>query len=152
MICIQHEDVNKLKQLESRIDEWCENSPFENDFEKYWLGNIVIGSKIGTVDKGLPTDLNCRGRIDWMSTLEEDATLRIETTTAWVPLLKMWKRLVEEYLPDAEIVYACEETRRKIFLTNDPVLVGTYVSDGGMNEEEKYEFMSVDDCVENFER
>lgn len=87
-----------------------------------------------------------------MSTLEEDATLRIETTTAWVPMLKMWKRLVEEYLPDAEIVYACEETGGKIFLTNDPVLVGTYVFDGSMNEEEKYVFMSIDDCIENFER
>lgn len=151
MICIQHEDVNKLKQLESRIDEWCENSSFESDFGKYWLGNVVIGSKIGTVDEGKAIDLNCRGQIEWIETSKTGNTLRIDTLTAWVPMLKMWKRLVDEYLPDAEIIYACEETGEGIFLTNDPVLVDTYAFESS-EEEEKYEEMSINDCIECFER
>lgn len=126
-ITINHEDENKLKELESRITEWTSHNYKESDFGLEWLGNIVGNSGIGTIDENAETDLRCRGWLNWME--YNDNQLLIDTETAWVPMLKMWSKLLEKYLPDAELIYSAEECGCELYSTNDPCMKDCYIVD-----------------------
>lgn len=126
-ITINHEDKNKLKELESKIDEFTSHNYIENDFGLNWLGNIVGNSGIGTVDENPETDLSCRGSITYIESYENQ--LVINTETAWAPMLKMWVKLLEKYLPDAELIYSAEECGNGLYSTNDPCMKDCYVID-----------------------
>ena len=126
-ITINHDDENKLKEFEKLINEWTSKNYMENGFGLQWLGNIVGNSGIGTIDKNLETDLRCRGSITWIEC--DDYQLLIDTETAWVPMLKMWVKLLEKYLPDAELIYSAEECGMGIYSTNDPCLKDCYIMD-----------------------
>lgn len=52
--------------------------------------------------------------------------LIIDTETAWAPKLKLFLRLLEKYLPEAELIYLAEEPGCEIHCTNDPSLAGKY--------------------------
>lgn len=126
-ITINSEQCNKLKQLEKLINEWTSKDYKDNGFGLNWLGNIVGNSQIGTVDKNDETYLKCRGSLTYME--YTDNQLIIDTETAWVPMLKMWIRIIEKYIPDAELIYEAEECGCGIQCTNDPCLQGKYVID-----------------------
>ena len=126
-ITINHEDESKLKELESRITEWTSHNYKESDFGLAWLGNIVGNSEIGTIDEKAETDLRCRGWLNWME--YNDNQLLIDTETAWVPMLKMWSKLLEKYLPDAELIYSAEECGCELYSTNDPCMKDCYIVD-----------------------
>lgn len=145
MICIQHEDVEKLRKLEKQIDEWLK--PKDKTGDDRWLGNIVINAGIRTTERGEPTFLKCRGEVNSIELIEEENQIMIDVESAWVPMLEMWKKLLEKYLPDAPIVCSTEEIGLLLFFTNDPVLVGK-PADGDF----KYEYMTVDECIECCER
>ena len=55
-----------------------------------------------------------------------DNQLHITTETAWDPMLKMWQKVVDKYLPGAEIIYAAEEPGMCLYVTNDPTFDGHY--------------------------
>lgn len=126
-ITINHENETEVEKLEKLIDEWTSKNYMPNGFDNKWLGNVVLGSGVGTVDTDNATDLRCRGSIvDYYRSGNE---LIISTETAWVPMLKMWVKVLEKYLPDAELIYNAEECGCDISHTNDQTLVGKYILD-----------------------
>lgn len=126
-ITINHNDNNELEKLENLIDEWTSKNYTENGFGTKWLGNIVLGSGIGTVDTDINTDIRCRGSLCYMERM--DGQLVIDTETAWSPMLKMWTKIIDKYLPDAEFIFTAEECGCGIYDTNDECLIGKYIVD-----------------------
>lgn len=140
-IIITHESEEKIEELEKLLKNCMRTNYMENGFGLNWLGNIVGNSGIGTVDTGKQTDLRCRGYVDYINRCENELT--INTETAWVPMLEMWVKLLEKYLPDAEMIYNAEEYGCGICCTNDPDLIGKYVLDSWDDEiESEYEMDS----------
>lgn len=126
-ITISHGNETEIEKLEKLIDEWTSKDYMKNGFGHKWLGNIVLGSGVGTVDSDKATDLRCRGTIiDYYKSANE---LVINTETAWTAMLQMWIKVIEKYLPDAELIYNAEELGCDISYTNDPDLVGKYILD-----------------------
>lgn len=126
-ITITHNDEMKIKEFSRLLREWTSFDRRENGFGHKWLGNVVLGSGVGTVDAERGTDLRCRGRI--VDYYLSDNELVINTETAWVPMLKMWLKVLEKYLPNAELIYNAEECGCGLSYTNDPTLVGKYILD-----------------------
>ena len=126
-ITINHEDENKLKELENKINELTSYNYTDNGFGLKWLGNIVGNSGIGTINENPETDLRCRGSITYIENFGEQIV--IDTETAWTPMLRMWVKLLEKYLPDAELIYSAQECGCEIYSTNDPCMVGRYMID-----------------------
>ena len=126
-ITINHENENKLLELERLINEWTNKNYMENGFGLAWLGNIVGNSGVGTVDENPETDLRCRGRLTYLECTENQ--LLIDTETAWSPILKLWVKVLEKYLPDAELIYQAEECGNGLYDTNDPCLSNCYIID-----------------------
>lgn len=126
-ITIRHESETEVRKLEVLINGWTNRNYMENGFGNKWLGNVVLGSGVGTVDTSRETDLSCRGSIvDYYRSGNE---LVISTETAWSPMMKMWVKILEKYLPDAEIIYNADECGMGINDTNDPELAGKYILD-----------------------
>ena len=126
-IDIISQNKNQLSELHRLLNEWTSKNFMENGFGFNWLGNIVGHSGIGTVDTGDENELRCRGTLDYNDL--ENGILHVDTCTAWAPMLKMWQKLVEKYVPDAEIIYAAEEPGCELFETNDPDYIGLYIID-----------------------
>ena len=123
-VTINHEDGEQLKKLSDLIDEWTSREYKPSDFGLPWLGNVIGNSGICPDEAEWP---RCRGRIDYSAV--QDGQLIIETETAWMPMMKMWKMVCDRYLPDAEIIYRAEECGQELYVSNDPVDRGTYVFD-----------------------
>ena len=126
-ITINHENETELQKLSNLIDEWTSKDYMKNGFGNNWLGNIVLGSGVGTVDTDKETDLRCRGTI--IHSMVTDNQLIIDTETAWSPMLQMWVKILEKYLPDAELIYNADECGNGVNDTNDPALEGKYILD-----------------------
>ena len=125
-ISIESDNEKGLENLNNLIKEWTSKNYMKNDFGTDWLGNIVLGSGIGTVDAGKDTDLNCRGTLNELD-MPSGNQLLICTETAWVPMLTMWVKLVDKYLPGAELIYESDE--ESDYATNDPELTGKFIID-----------------------
>lgn len=123
-ITINCEDNDKLAEFYNKIEEWTSRDYKENGFGHNWLGNIVGNSGIGTIDENKITDLRCRGLLTCVDLMYKQ--LVIHTETAWVPMLLMWRKLLDKYLPDAELVYNSEELGCEILATNNPCYIGKY--------------------------
>ena len=127
VITINSGDEDRLKEFDKLLDKWTSKNYMENGFGLNWLGNVVGNSGIGTVDENSDSDLRCRGSI--LSKELYGDRLTVITETAWNPMLKMWTKLLEKYLPDAELTYTAEECGNGFYSTNDTHLDGLYVID-----------------------
>lgn len=126
-ITISHENETEVEKLEKFVDKWTSKDHMDNGFGHKWLGNIVLGSGVGTIDTGKETDLRCRGTIiDYYRSGNE---LVISTETAWTPMLQIWVKVIDKYLPGGELIYSTDEGGFDINDTNDPELVGKYILD-----------------------
>ena len=128
------DDKDKLKEFNNLLDEWTSRDYMKNGFGHCWLGNIVLGSGVGTIDSNKETDLRCSGTMCYKDLHEDQLT--IETETAWSPMMTMWFKLIEKYIPDARLFYTAEESGCGIFYTNDPDYVGKYIIDSWNDEVE----------------
>lgn len=137
-VYIKHEDSNAIKYLCGKLEEWTNKNYMENGFGHKWLGNVVLGAEVGTVDTDPKTDLWCRGRIEDISC--NDNEISIYTDTAWSPILGLWIKVVEKYIPGAELTYVACEPGCEVYFTDDPDLIGTYNIDPYDNEEVDYCF------------
>lgn len=126
-ITINCDNNEKLADFYAKIEEWTSHDYKENGFGHNWLGNIVGNSRIGTVDENKETYLRCRGVLSYMDLMYE--SLVIHTETAWVPMLLMWRKLLDKYLPDAELIYSAEELGCEVLATNDPYYIEKYYID-----------------------
>lgn len=127
-ITINNENQTELEKFDELLNKWTSKNYKENGFGHNWLGNIVGNSGIGTVDENKDTDLRCRGTITY-SEVVDDGQLMIDTETAWCPMLKMWAKLLEKYLPNAELIYEAEECGNGLYSTNDPCMKDCYIID-----------------------
>ena len=149
-IYIKHNDTKKLEDLYNKINQWMRKDAMENGFRN-WLGNIVLNAKIGTVDTDIKTDLKCRGGVVFLDFSDITNEINIDTETAWSPMLKIWKKLIDKYLPDADIMFTATEPGCGIFITNDADLQDKWLVDCWDSYEdwlkESYESMSKDNII-----
>jgi hypothetical protein len=47
----------------------------------------------------------------------------------------MWIKLLEKYLPDAELIYSAEECGCELYCTNDPTIEGNYYIDAAGSDD-----------------
>lgn len=123
---IKIKDKN-VETFYKKIEEWTSHNYCENGFGNTWLGNIVGNSGIDNMDSG-DFSVSCRGSITDMF-MENEDTLAICTETAWSPALRMWRILLNKYLPDATLTFIAEESSMGLYITNDPSYVGNYIID-----------------------
>lgn len=137
--------AEKVQFLYDKIKEWTSKDYTQNGFGNNWLGNIVLGSGIATekdIDERDAT--RCRGtiinlEIDFLDpcaigfyfglTRHQNAALKIQTETAWNPMMKMWSMINERYNLGLDITYTAEEPGCELYLTNDPDIADTYIID-----------------------
>lgn len=127
-ITITHEDQAALTKLHEHILDWTSHKAMESDLnDPKWLGNVVLNAGVGSVNLEDNDYLNCRGEI--CETRLEDGKLVIQQDTAWEPMVKLWLRVLEKYLPGATLTYRAEEHGRMLYWTNDQTLIGKYPTD-----------------------
>ena len=144
-ITINHESETEVEKLEKLLDEWTSKDYMPNGFGHKWLGNVVLGSGVGSVDTNDITHLRCRGTL--LDYYRHGNELTINTETAWSPMLKMWVKVLEKYLPGAELVYNAEECGNGVQCTNDPALLGRYVIDYYGDEDIESDWEASEDTV-----
>ena len=145
-ITICHKERHKLEELVELLFLWTSKEYRHSDFGTSWLGNIVLGSKVGTVAENKSTDLTCRGSIIDFN-LNDDG-LNVTTETAWNPTMELWVKLLEKYLPDADIKFETEESGMGIYATNKLKQVGTYHVDSWTSEVESIWAASSEELVD----
>lgn len=138
-----------LKRLYKLLSEWSSKEYHKSDFGESWLGNLVLASGITKSDpeEGEYLDENgeeikCRG---WIEDLEMDEDIvgdrsipciRIQTETAWGPMVKLFKLILDKYYPEGRIVYSAVEPGCGVYETNDENLKGkTYLNTGDVINE-----------------
>lgn len=126
-VCINYNNEDKIKDLYNKIVNWTSKNYMNNGFGTSWLGNVVLGSEVGTVDTDPKTDVECRGSIDFID--HNDTQIQIQTETAWVPMLAVWQKVIDKYLPGAKIIYDATEHGNGIYYTNDLELKDCYYID-----------------------
>lgn len=126
-IYINNENEEELKDFYKKLEEWTSKNYCENGFGLRWLGNVLGNSGIDTMENG-DFNIRCRGWIEYFDLCDSNQ-LQIQTATAWVPMVKMWVKVCEKYLPNAEIIYTAEECGMILYITNDHDLAGKYVVD-----------------------
>ncbi len=121
VIKIYSENKDKLTELKGLLKEWTRDDSN--------LGNIVVGAGFGTWNENgyLDSDLECRGGLCYAELCED--CLLIEAETAWKPMLELWVRLLEKYLPDGKLIYYAEEMGNEIYCSNDPEYKDLYYVD-----------------------
>ena len=144
-ITINHGNEIEIERLEKLIGGWTSKDYMKNGFGHKWLGNIVLGSGVGTVDTNKETDLRCRGTI--IDYYRNENELVINTETAWSPMLQMWVKVLEKYLPGAELIYNADECGNDINDTNDPCLAGKYILDYYGDEDIESDWEASEDTV-----
>ena len=134
-ITIVHPSEQKIKEFFKKIDSWSKTTYSKNGFDCpgagiRWLGNIVGNAGLSEIPEGktdFVPNIRCRGSITDLS--YDGNHIHINTETAWAPMLDMWQRLVDKYLPDADIWYTAEESGCGLYCTNDPDVIGKYYID-----------------------
>lgn len=126
-INIYNDDQKKLELFANKIEEWTSKNYIKSDFGLNWLGNIVGNSGIDTWDGRDFKEVSCRGTLVYHSV--NDGYITIQTETAWSPMLLMWQKLIDTYIPDSTLYYSAEEFGNGILDTNDPDVSNTYVID-----------------------
>lgn len=144
-IYINYDDEKALKNLYNKIKYWTSKNYADNGFGYGWLGNVVLGAEIGTVDTNPETDISCRGDIEYIDCTNSQIT--ICTETAWSPMLELWIKVIEKYLPDAELIYDACELGNELYATNDPCLVGKYNIDPFDYNELEYIYDATEETV-----
>ena len=113
-------DPGIIKKITDRMDK-----AFISD---KWLGNLLL--EIGYSEDDIKTlGVRCRGSVEYRESYDEE--IRIDTDTAWVPMLKVFTKFCDRVVGENnyELVYTAEEPGCEIFWTNDPCVEGTWYID-----------------------
>lgn len=112
---------DKSSDLLSKIKEYTSENFKENGFGNSWLGNVMEGFGYNVDSEETP---RCRGSITDICDESEDG-FTIYTETAWVPMTKMWHKIIEDYYSDNEgnpLIYfdwIAEEFGCDVYCTNN---------------------------------
>lgn len=93
----------------------------ENGFGKGWLGDFV-NSFLAPETTSESTLIRHRGYVYHIGELEEDddsINFEIQTETAWIAMIKMWRTILEQLYPDIEIYYVAEECGMDYYVNSD---------------------------------
>lgn len=112
-----------LRDLQTKLESWTKPN-HENGFGEWWLGNLVLNSGVGTVDQNKESDLTCRGSVE--NVMMKDGDLWIETTTAYIPMMEIWQKILAAHAPNVELYYTAIEPACGVFWTNEPDTLGGY--------------------------
>lgn len=122
-----HGTQEELETLNEKIKDWTSSSKAKTDFGDPWLGNIVIGAGFkDNIDNPDPSQtIRCRGRLIDISDLNCDTngdySFDLYTETAWVPMAKMWYKVIESLgLESVGFSFFAEECGCEIFWIYDP--------------------------------
>ncbi len=115
----------KMEMLYNLLKRWLERDDRENGYVRDWLGNIVMASRLS---KHKDDDYyNTGGSVLALENhIEDSGEITVIVESKWIPMLKMWRDLVKEYIPNAEILYTAEEEGCEIYDTNVSSIVGLY--------------------------
>ena len=116
-------DETAIIDFYKRLTEYTSKEFVKSDFGNWWLGNIVLGFGF-TVDK--PDSPSCRGYLVGTGIyLSEDNILRVTTETAWVPMLHMWRMIIDKHYSTEDsdnlinMTWVAEEFGCDLYYTND---------------------------------
>lgn len=144
-----------VEDFRNNIRSWISVDGYPNSFGKEWLGNIlyhVFGKEF--VEKTTYSGyLAYRGQISWLDDYEISYDKHLgyyyfylDTETAWVPHLKMWKLVLNKLYPNGEIKYAysAQEPGCNVNMLWDPDCImrfypdQKYIINSYCNDEIKY--------------
>ena len=91
-------DKAALSDFHDKIEKYTSSSVKKSDFGNNWLGNIVLG--FGLTYDG-DSGVCCRGSLDFLDEANENGEFNIDTETAWVPMLRMWEKIIEKHYSDS---------------------------------------------------
>ena len=118
-IRIKGRNKEETKGFYQKVESWMTNYR-KTDFGSRWLGNILYNSGVDTPDKEKGEDFHYRCRGEILDLNFSDDEVLIVTSTAWCPMIQMWKAVTDKYLPGAEIKYLAEEPGFDVWITNNP--------------------------------
>lgn len=144
-ITINSDNEIELKNLYEKLKLWTSKDYMKNGFGHSWLGNVVLGAEIGTVDTDAKTDVRCRGNIVYMD--YQNSQIVIETETAWAPMLDLWRKVIDKYLPNAELLYVAVEPGSELYCSNDSYYNNLYYVDAFDFEEDVSQYDASPDYV-----
>ena len=116
-----HGPKDELNNLKDKILEWTSKNYMENGFGENWLGNIVLGGGLETVEairnggNGIP----CRGTFCDDIDIDDDY-LCFNTETAWAPMPEMWFKIIEKFAPHCTCHYLAIEPGNELYEKYDP--------------------------------
>lgn len=148
-IRIRCPDNDMAENLYNKLTEWTSFNYRDSDFSLSWLGNVVGNSGIDAYEGRDFTKYSCRGSLDEFTIDENEIT--VFTSTAWSPMIQMWKGVCDKYCPEAEILYDSEECCNGIYQTNDKELAGKYYLDSGEDELESDMDYSEQELIKTFQ-
>ena len=134
---ITHQNHDKIKNFEAKLRNWTGKNFLENSYddEYNWLGNIIGFSGIGKYDEetkefycevdGKRYFLPSRGEVNHIEVIGNTITIKI--TTAWSPMLTIWKKIVDKHLPEADVDYII--SGEKIYQTSKEDYKDSYFID-----------------------
>lgn len=112
--CSTHIEIvganEEIELLHSKISRWFGEVGNSNLFD------IAKKADINT------NDCRCRGSLeqfDLFTSKDNEKHIELDTETAWVPMIKMWRKIIEKYAPSAKIYWIAEESGCDLFQTND---------------------------------
>lgn len=122
---------NELIYLSNKVREWTSKPLAPNGFGNSWLGNILHGAGLGDlIDNPEDEDtVNCRGSLIEVSE-PDHGYFSVITETAWVPMAKMWYKVIEHLgLKSVGFAFAAEEPGCGIYWIYDPNGYGDFLND-----------------------
>ena len=123
---------NEIKVLNDEFEKAFKIDQVENSWGKTWLGNLVLHLKKDW------QEIPCRGEICYYDHSEPDK-ISLDVETAWAPLLRPIILMVDEYAPNADIIYTAEEPGCCLFVSNDPEVAGRICIETEEEDLEDYE-------------
>lgn len=92
-------EKKEITDFHSKIVKWTSEKGLPNGFGKCWLGNVLNGAGLADFIDAKVNGIRCRGTVCGWTNPEEhfdEVKFSITTSTAWAPMTKMWKSVIEK--------------------------------------------------------
>ncbi|MCR5096581.1 MAG: hypothetical protein K6A70_07560 [Erysipelotrichaceae bacterium] len=107
------------------LESW-QHEAIKSDFGSSWLGNVAINSGLIKEDEVNNDDTpRLRGSITYVDDVVDDSFM-IETETAWCCMTRVFAEIIKKLKYRLSISFFSEEPGCCFYVSNDPVIVGTY--------------------------
>lgn len=117
-------------QIYDTLHDWLHSNLYcDPGFSNEWLGRFLILAGVTTYDEIERCGILCRGSLTDM--FQDGNAIELTTETAWCPMLKMWRVIVDKCFPEKvdSITYVARESGCGIYCTNIEDYAGTFTFD-----------------------